>query len=231
MAGNLLAIQSKLREANESLEHKVRLRTAELEEANLKLEEMATTDALTKLANRRAFNEAIDPLFKQAITYDADLAIVMIDLDGFKAINDTFGHEKGDDLLVLTAQAMKAHCREHDLPSRQGGDEFIIVMPSTDMAVAKEISDRIRNQFESESRKMFKNSEVDPPPKVTMSMGLACMNQTHPDSCVRLITQADKALYRAKGAGKSCLIIFDPSMEQESQNNNMPNANDNPAAA
>ncbi len=230
MAGNLLASQSKLREANESLEHKVRLRTAELQDANLKLEEMATTDALTKLANRRAFNESIEPLFKQAMIYDADLAIVMIDLDGFKDINDTFGHEKGDELLVLTAKAMKAHCREHDIPSRQGGDEFIVVMPSTDMGTAKEIADKIRNQFELESRQMFEG--VTPPPKVTMSMGLACLSQTKPESHARLIIQADKALYRAKDAGKSCLIIFEPSMEySEDQNNKGKDRKDNQAAA
>jgi len=208
MASKLLASKQQLVEANENLERKVRARTLQLQEAVEKLDHMASTDELTTLANRRAFADQMQQCFSEANANNTDMAIVMIDLDGFKAINDTFGHERGDQLLVMMATCMKEHARRYDFPARLGGDEFIIIMPKTDLAAAKEVADNIREQFETRCRQMFR--KLDPPRGVTMSMGLSCLSQTRPETSDRLVAQADTALYAAKDAGKSCLVIYEP---------------------
>jgi diguanylate cyclase (GGDEF)-like protein len=209
MASRLLGIQHHLTEANETLEQKVKARTSELQLAVIQLDDMASTDALTKLANRRAFDDVIPDLFASAKLRGTELAVAVLDLDGFKQVNDTFGHERGDQLLVMTADTIRDECGRRDVAARMGGDEFVLLMPGTDLPRARETADRIRQQFEERSRQLF--DDAKDPPRVSVSIGLACLSQTQPDSSDELIAQADLAMYRAKEAGKSCLRVYEPS--------------------
>src|SRR5690606_9862497 len=144
--------------------------------------------------------------FAQSSRSGTEVAVVMIDLDGFKAVNDTYGHDLGDQLLVLTSKVLRARCREGDLVARMGGDEFILLLPRTGIDAACVRADQIRRDFEREAQTILSDNG----PRVTMSLGVACNSQTRPSTSAKLITQADHALYRAKSAGKSCVVPFRP---------------------
>ena len=118
----------------------VRFKNQQLEEAVRMLEAMAGTDPLTGLANRRSFNQAMDRAFASASRYNHDLACIMLDLDNFKQYNDTFGHQRGDDVLRTVARVLEANCRRSDVAGRFGGDEFIVLLPETDLATAEHVS-------------------------------------------------------------------------------------------
>jgi diguanylate cyclase (GGDEF)-like protein len=206
MASKLLLKRRELEDANASLEQTVLQRTLELQVEKEKLDTAAHTDILTGLANRRAFGEAMKKHFAQAHTYGGDLCVLLIDLDGFKSVNDTYGHDIGDEVLKVAAESMKRHCKNNHLAIRMGGDEFMVLMPATKLAAAAAIADQIRNDFAHDSQALFSDTGA----RVSMSQGLANIDQAHPEDATQLIAQADKALYAAKAAGKSCLVIFDP---------------------
>ena len=103
----------------------------QLEEKNAQLEQMAATDALTGVYNRRHFGRVLEQHFSEAQRYDRDLACVMIDLDGYKQLNDTFGHQVGDQLLVIAGKVISANMRRMDVAARYGGDEFVLLLPAS----------------------------------------------------------------------------------------------------
>ena len=210
MAGKLMASRTSLIRANTSLEQKVKERTAELQEAVLKLDVMASTDPLTGLANRRAFTEALDMCFRESVRRENELACVMIDLDGFKDINDTLGHDTGDELLGLAARVLKENCRSSDVIARLGGDEFVIIMPQTDDGTAQQVGRRILDRFQEETAQMLADTGAQV--NVSMSVGLALRKRHNPQSSEQLVVQADKAMYSAKGSGKACLRTYDNSL-------------------
>ena len=210
MAGKLMASRTSLMQANTSLEQKVKERTDELQQAVRKLDTMASTDPLTGLANRRAFTEALDLCFRELVRRKNEMACVMIDLDGFKDINDTLGHDTGDELLGLAARVLKENCRSSDVIARLGGDEFVILMPQTDDETAQQVGRRILDCFEQETAQIL--AEADVQFNVSMSVGLALRKRHNPESSEQLVIQADKAMYSAKGSGKACLRIYDQSL-------------------
>lgn len=209
MAGTLIERRRQLEDANSDLEGKVRQRTLELQIEKEKLETAAYTDQLTGLANRRAFSDALKKRFAEASLNGEDLCVMVIDLDGFKGVNDTFGHDKGDEILKCAATAMKKHARPDHVPARMGGDEFLLLMPRTPLAEAVKVCDRIRDEFASKAMALLPDTAGL---TVSMSQGLASIKQAQPEDEVRFITVADKALYAAKSAGKSCLVVFDPQV-------------------
>ena len=176
----------------------VRIKNQQLEELVAKLETAAATDPLTGLANRRSIGQALERCFAEAQRYDHNLACIMIDLDGFKQINDTMGHQKGDELLVHTARVLEANCRRCDVAGRFGGDEFIVILPETDKATAKTVAQRINDEFLTVAHAMLSGTALNG--HVSMSMGLACTRDCGPNTCEQLIAHADSALYRAKQA-------------------------------
>jgi diguanylate cyclase (GGDEF)-like protein len=192
--------------ANEELDEKVKQRTQQLEDAIKKLDEIASTDSLTGLANRRAFTEGFDGLFERSNMDDTELACIIVDLDGFKPVNDTLGHKTGDELLVLAASVLKENSRETDMVARLGGDEFVILMPNTEQEQAAEISRRILAKFCQEAHDMIVDPEVAQ--KVSFSMGMALRKAFTPDTAEDLLHQADQALYDAKAQGKARLNVF-----------------------
>ncbi|MEX2216899.1 MAG: diguanylate cyclase [Phycisphaeraceae bacterium] len=215
MASSLMGSRRQLMEMNESLEQRVKERTSELQEAMTRLDEMASTDALTHLANRRAFNAALTRFNEDARRSNGDMAAILIDLDGFKPVNDTFGHDVGDELLVLTGQVLKRHCRDFDMAARLGGDEFAVLLRRVDKEEALARAQTILDEFTAEATQLL--SRYDNGVPVSMSVGVAMRRETRAKGCEALIRFADQALYAAKGAGKSCVRVAEYVEEAEEE--------------
>jgi diguanylate cyclase (GGDEF)-like protein len=169
---------------------------AELEEANDRLRNLAVTDGLTGLRNRRAFEERLTFEFAMARRKRRDLAVVLLDVDDFKKVNDRLGHPAGDSVLRQLAQALRETVRMTDLPVRYGGEEFAVILPESDEYSALLWCRRLQKAMTEV------NWEHHP---VTVSMGAAGLD----DLCVdgsHLVAKADAALYRSKRSGKNCAL-------------------------
>jgi two-component system, cell cycle response regulator len=164
--------------------------------------EMAITDALTGLFNRRYMENHLATLVEQAGTRSKPLALLMLDIDYFKAINDTHGHDAGDDVLRDFALRIKRSIRGIDLACRSGGEEFVIVMPETDMAVAAMVAERLRRRIAAEPFPIQQGQRSIP---VTLSIGIAALRGPD-DNAAGLMKRADQALYRAKRDGRNRVV-------------------------
>jgi diguanylate cyclase (GGDEF)-like protein len=175
-----------------ALVHALDKRERELASANSHLEELSQRDPLTGLANRRQLFDTLGALLGGA-RGGAPLSVVMLDLDGFKQINDSEGHLRGDVMLVEMAEAMRGATRAHDVVGRYGGDEFSIVLPDTNATDALGVAERVVSAVSAVGRK-FGGRRC-----VTASVGVA---EALPDDSVASLTRrADEACYRAKSAG------------------------------
>lgn len=173
-----------------------------LETAFEKLAHMSRTDQLTGLANRRHFQEVLECFYHQARRYNRPLTLVVLDIDFFKAVNDTGGHGAGDELLKTVAREMEKASRQADLAARLGGDEFALLLPETGAADAAIVAQRIREGIAAQ-RTSLSNMEFT----ITVSIGLADLNAGEIDSPDAMVLLADKALYAAKEAGRNCLVM------------------------
>ncbi|WP_408956282.1 diguanylate cyclase [Natroniella sp. ANB-PHB2] len=166
------------------------------------MEEMATKDGLTKLYNHSYFQKALKKELNKAKRYQRELSLLMLDIDNFKAFNDTYGHQAGDEVLKELAQVLMDNTREPDLVARYGGEEFAIILPETDRQGAIKLGRRL-NQAVRDMVVEYKEEKL----KVTISIGVStCCPKQHAES---LINAADKALYQAKEEGKDKLCIAD----------------------
>lgn len=158
----------------------------------------ARTDSLTRLPNRRSMEESIDREISHATRHSQPLTALMVDLDRFKAVNDTFGHDAGDGVLRRTADALRAAIRGADVAGRWGGEEFLLLLPHTDRGGGLHVADRIRAAVSEPAT--VANHTVS----VTASIGLAVFS----DGDARgLISAADAALYEAKAAGRDRTVV------------------------
>lgn len=159
-------------------------------------------DSLTGLFNRQAFDETLEREINRARRHGLDLTILFFDLDDFKNINDSFGHQAGDEVLKKVAQIMLGEKRSEDVAARYGGEEMIMILPETDKFSALVLGERIREKVEKAVFR-FKGKKA----KLTISGGLASfpLNATEAEE---LIKCADSALYRAKGSGKNNISFF-----------------------
>ncbi|HUZ34228.1 MAG TPA: PleD family two-component system response regulator [Xanthobacteraceae bacterium] len=164
--------------------------------------EMAITDALTGLFNRRYMENHLGTLIEQAAARGKPLAVMVLDIDYFKSINDSHGHDAGDDVLRDFALRVKRSIRGIDLACRVGGEEFVIVMPETDMAVAAMVAERLRRRIAAEPFPISQGSQRLP---VTLSIGIAAL-RGQDDNAAALIKRADQALYRAKRDGRNRVV-------------------------
>ncbi|GAB4082629.1 GGDEF domain-containing protein [Modestobacter muralis] len=155
------------------------------------LQQSALTDGLTGVANRRAFDDALEREVANAVRADSALAVVIIDLDHFKSLNDSFGHQAGDDVLRAVGAALRSCVRRGDVVARYGGEEFALVLPGASVDDAVEVADRVRAALR----------EIDGPRAVTASLGIAS-RATAGDTGTALLTAADAALYSAKDGGR-----------------------------
>lgn len=167
------------------------------------LENMATTDGLTGVFTRRALLERAEIEFSRCARYAHSLAILMIDIDHFKRVNDTYGHGIGDEVLYVTTQACRRTLRAPDLIGRYGGEEFIACLPETDLEEAGEVAERVRQAVE---RQRLKSGESRF--HVTVSIGVA-VGDGRPHTLMDLVKAADQALYTAKQQGRNRVVISD----------------------
>jgi len=164
--------------------------------------EMAITDALTGLFNRRYMENHLATLTEQAAARGKPLSVMVLDIDYFKSINDTHGHDAGDDVLRDFALRIKRSIRGIDLACRCGGEEFVVVMPETDMAVAAMVAERLRRRIAAEPFAISQGTRSIP---VTLSIGIASL-RGHDDNAASLVKRADQALYRAKRDGRNRVV-------------------------
>jgi diguanylate cyclase (GGDEF)-like protein len=165
------------------------------------VERQAVTDELTGLSNRRRFQETMAAEVERSKRFDQDLGLVMLDIDDFKAVNDTYGHQQGDLVLKEVAQILRDSSREIDEPARYGGEELAVVLPGTDLEGAHNLAERVREGIQA-LRLPIIGDESAEPLRVTASFGAAALRVSAND--VRgLVAAADEALYQAKRAGKN----------------------------
>ncbi|MCP5005487.1 MAG: diguanylate cyclase [Planctomycetes bacterium] len=192
-------------------ELKVRLRAgkriAQLNEELLRmrniLKKQATSDELTGLHNRRYLTEILEREFCLTSRNNTDLACILFDIDFFKKINDTLGHPFGDMVLQGISSCLKRETRKTDILFRHGGEEFIILLPTTGIDGARVTAEKIRAACEALTHSDGRNTAA-----VTVSLGVASINSNHPSSGNELIEFADKALYQAKAEGRNRVIVY-----------------------
>jgi two-component system, cell cycle response regulator len=164
--------------------------------------EMAITDALTGLFNRRYMESHLGTLVEQAAARGKPLAVLVLDIDYFQPINDTHGHDAGDDVLRDFALRIKRSIRGIDLACRYGGEEFVVVMPETDVAVAAMVAERLRRRIAAEPFAINERARSIP---VTISIGIAALRAPD-DNAAAVLKRADQALYRAKRDGRNRVV-------------------------
>jgi len=172
---------------------------------NRQLEELALTDPLTGLPNRRAIDIWANHQISAAARHDFSLWVVLVDLDHFKRINDSYGHDAGDTVLKRLSELLKSNTRQSNMCGRLGGEEFLLVLTHADKEQATIAVDRIRKRFEVEEFKFG-----DEMTTVTASFGVAGFRGSRPPAFNTLVTRADAALYAAKNKGRN-RVEFDPA--------------------
>lgn len=175
----------------------------ELEE---ELRRHATTDFLTGIANRRHFIDVAEREFARAKRYGHPLSVLMLDIDRFKRINDTYGHPVGDKVVQAMADLCRRSLREIDHLGRMGGEEFAILLPETEAAVALQVAERLREMVEGAAVDV---GGLAHPIRFTTSVGLASL-ETVDQGFDQMLMQADRALYKAKQDGRNCVKTVDP---------------------
>lgn len=188
-----------LLEFNLTLESRVAERTRDLDQANQRLEEMAMTDALTGLPNRRHAMARLAREWQDSVTNNTSLACMMIDADGFKRINDTYGHEAGDVVLRELARRLRFAMRSDDIVCRLGGDEFFIICPNTPIGGALQVAEIMRASVAA-LRVPAGDGEWNGSVSVGVAARLASMQ-----SIEELMKVADDGVYKAKRAGRNCV--------------------------
>lgn len=195
----------RLRQDLERAYEEVHQKNLQLEESLHRLERAAATDPLTGLYNRRHFGMVIEQLFAEAQRYDNDLSCVMIDLDGYKQLNDSCGHQVGDQMLVVAARAITTNLRKMDVAARYGGDEFVLLLPRAGTDEAAGVAARVREDFGHASASLLKRNTG-----LTMSVGIGSLQGDRVAGTEQLVARADAALYRAKAEGRNRVVVSHP---------------------
>jgi diguanylate cyclase (GGDEF)-like protein len=170
----------------------------EIEEMNIKLEQVAIRDSLTSLYNHKASYEYLEVEVLRNKRYGVNLTVLMLDIDHFKKVNDTYGHQAGDDVLTAVSKLLVESTRETDIVGRYGGEEFIIIMPETDLVNGQILSERIRCAIE--------NHDFKQPSSITISGGIAQYND---GGGKNLVNVCDSLLYKAKENGRNRIEVAD----------------------
>lgn len=194
-----------LRSRNARLE--LRRRNADLEGMLTRTEQLAMTDAVTGIFNRRRFADMLAREFATARRYGHPLSLLLLDLDGFKGVNDTDGHAAGDEVLRGIAQIISGAIREVDACARYGGDEFVVLLPHTDALAAEVVADRIRHKLELE-REGWDGEACH----VSLSVGISSSADASLKTPDDLVEAADRALYEAKREGRDRVIRARPGI-------------------
>jgi diguanylate cyclase (GGDEF)-like protein len=191
-------------QAKDVAESQSRLAFLKLEEANAKLLTLSTTDPLTQIKNRRAFDDRLQYEFERARRLCTPLSLLMLDIDSFKSFNDTYGHIQGDIVLKRIAELMTTTTRETDAVARVGGEEFVAILPATEAPMALQLADRLR---ETVARAPWEHRQI------TVSIGVGTLGPG-PDNPRLFIDEVDKALYKAKLNGRNRVCLTSPESIQ-----------------
>lgn len=155
------------------------------------LDQQAKSDPLTGLANRRAMEERLQAWQRLGTPF----SVISLDIDHFKRVNDTFGHDTGDDVLRQFAELLRQSCRERDLPCRVGGEEFILLLPEASVRTAIDVAERFRARQEA--------TPIEPVGQITVSLGVVHWSPRGGRSVQDVLKRADELLYQAKQAGRN----------------------------
>ncbi len=187
---------------------RIRCLTRDLEARTRALARLASVDALTGVGNRRSFDEALPREIARASETGRPLSLLLLDIDHFKRVNDTFGHTAGDDLLASFGRLLAETTRSDDVPYRYGGEEFAIIARDTGFGSALTLGERIRGAFAALGDR---GGRAGPQ---TVSIGICGTDQfLHRVDAGALLAAADAALYRAKGGGRNCVCRFDARVD------------------
>lgn len=220
MAAKLTASRGLLLETNKNLESRVTERTQELKEAAQQAALMARTDSLTSIYNRRAFTEELPRATGRVTNNNLTLSLMMIDLDGFKAVNDTLGHDVGDKLLILVSGILQRCSPKGAFVARLGGDEFAILLSNVSVENAKQIGENMIQTFGDEAKAVFTKGVTCP--RASLSVGIASRTNQSTGPAIDLLKCADQAMYQSKSAGKSRVTIYQPINETNQITHNPP---------
>lgn len=181
------------------LEEKIKQRTKDLEASKEELKLLASMDPMTKLYNRRYFAEVSEDIFNMSKRTNNDVSLVMFDIDDFKNVNDTYGHHIGDKVIIGVANILLEHTRKSDIVCRFGGEEYIILLPDTELKYSIQLAETIRELVEN----MVITYDQDQELQVTISIGVSIVDRVVDNDIEVAINKADNALYEAKRSGKN----------------------------
>ncbi|MFT5704771.1 MAG: diguanylate cyclase (GGDEF)-like protein [Shewanella sp.] len=191
---------------SEWIEREVKQRTHDLNEAKKMLEALSQTDSLTKIANRRCFDENLQACWQHAIREKSSVGLMMIDIDHFKLYNDTYGHLAGDQCLLEVASALNQTMnRKTDLVARYGGEEFVVLMPHTRDCISPAVRCQTNIELLSIPHESSPTCEF-----ITVSVGFSSIFPDKDSDMLEFTAQADKALYQAKNSGRNRVCVYDP---------------------
>jgi len=192
-----------LQSAQMTMDYRVDRKTSKFDTALRRLEKQSNTDALTEVSNRRHFDKALPAFVENASQKNTPLICIMIDIDNFKTVNDNLGHRYGDAVIQFCAKLLRGCLRDGDFIARYGGDEFVLLLPDTDIDAGASIAQRIVDLF-PQGVERFRVDDMIP----SLSIGLSILSLDTKMSDEVLLQQADEALYRAKADGRDCVRIF-----------------------
>lgn len=175
---------------------------ARLESAYQTIEIMAVTDELTQIFNRRYFHSTLNREIDRSKRYGHPISLLMLDIDYFKRVNDTYGHQMGDDVLIGVADVVKSKTRDSDIVARYGGEEIAIILPATDIPGAVQCAEKIRKAIEDKSFTTDENKKIS----ITVSIGVSSINPIEDEvenQAKKILKNADMALYEAKKSGRN----------------------------
>ena len=182
----------------------VAINKRQLEAANQQLQELALRDGLTGLLNRRYWEQCLEREFARHMRYESPASLVIFDIDHFKRFNDTYGHQLGDEVIREVSRLTKLFARETDFAGRYGGEEFVVLLPDTELNGAAQFAERLRSAIER-----LQIEHGDELLKVTISLGVAEIRDSMINHTI-LIEEADKALYQSKEGGRNRTTLAQP---------------------
>ena len=194
-----------------NLEEKVKQRTQDLEASKEELKLLASIDPMTKLYNRRYFSEVSEDIFNVSKRTNNDVSLIMFDIDDFKNVNDTYGHHIGDKVIIGVADILLENTRKSDIVCRFGGEEYIILVPDTELENSIQLAQTVRELVEN----MVITYDQDKKLQVTISIGVSMVDIEVDNDIEIAINKADNALYEAKRSGKNKVCSYAENYELE----------------